>query len=146
MSTSSPTPQYNEKLRSPHNGEFYFWVTHCPACKLEFRLLWPLSVTRVRLQAVVRLKCPGCQRWSSRQIRSLGGHRGWMRAVSDRTCRTHRRVIHKKYYGQNFLRVQPLQYYEEILTLGGKHGRGSGNSVISMGASCRAFGDLLPSQ
>ena len=75
MSANSPTPapQYNERLRSSHNGEFYFWVTHCPACKLEFRLLWPLNVTRVRLQAIVHFKCPGCQHSFCRQsVRLIG--------------------------------------------------------------------------
>lgn len=65
MSAIAVVPPFKEKLRNPRNGEFYFLVMHCPACALEFRLLWPEKFFGAAVQTPIGLKCPACQRrWS----------------------------------------------------------------------------------
>jgi hypothetical protein len=74
-----PLPHFNPKLRGdysmpdPHTatpyraklfmdkGESYFTMVHCPACKVEFRLLWPVTLLSYPKDAVLSLRCPECR-------------------------------------------------------------------------------------
>jgi hypothetical protein len=56
----SSMPPYRTKLLMAR-GENYFTMVHCPACKLEFRLLWPATLLSYPRNVVLHFKCPGCQ-------------------------------------------------------------------------------------
>jgi hypothetical protein len=67
MSTPAITP-YGAKLYAAKGG-YYFMMAHCPACKLEFRLLWPVRILKYPEKAVLHLKYPSCQHlFSSDQL------------------------------------------------------------------------------
>jgi hypothetical protein len=38
----------------------YFTLVYCPACNLEFRLLWPCTLINYPEKKILYLKCPGC--------------------------------------------------------------------------------------
>lgn len=51
------------------NGASYFTMVYCPACNLQFRLLWPATILNYPEKAILHLKCPGCQNsFSSDQL------------------------------------------------------------------------------
>jgi hypothetical protein len=53
---------YRAKLWKNKRGETYFTLVHCPACNLEFRLLWPVTLLTYPEKKTPHMKCPGCQR------------------------------------------------------------------------------------
>jgi ribosomal protein S27E len=59
---------YRAKLFTK-NGASYFTMVYCPACNLQFRLLWPATILNYPEKAILHLKCPGCQHsFSSDQL------------------------------------------------------------------------------
>ena len=57
--TPSPTP-YRAKLFMSE-GESYFTLVTCPRCRVDFRLLWPVTVLNYPENSNLHLKCPRCQ-------------------------------------------------------------------------------------
>jgi hypothetical protein len=55
----SPTP-YRTKLFIS-KGESHFTLVTCPQCKVDFRLLWPVTVRNYPENSNLHLKCPRCQ-------------------------------------------------------------------------------------
>ena len=55
----SPTP-YRSKLFIS-KGESYFTLVTCPRCRVDFRLLWPVTVLNYPENSNLHLKCPRCQ-------------------------------------------------------------------------------------
>jgi hypothetical protein len=52
---------YRAKLWKNKRGEMYFTLVYCPACNLEFRLLWPVTLLTYPKKKTPYPKCPGCQ-------------------------------------------------------------------------------------
>ena len=51
---------YRAKLWKNKRGETYFTLVYCPACNLEFRLLWPVTLLTYPEKQTLHLKCPSC--------------------------------------------------------------------------------------
>jgi len=60
---------YRAKPRKNKRGETHFTLVYCPACNLQFRLLWPVVLVTYPEKKTFHLKCPGCERsFSSDQL------------------------------------------------------------------------------
>jgi len=57
--TPSPT-RYRAKLFMSE-GDSYFTLVACPRCRVDFRLLWPVTVLNYPKNSNLHLKCPRCQ-------------------------------------------------------------------------------------
>lgn len=44
MSTPLSVEPYRAKVWKNKRGERHFTLVYCPACNLEFRLLWPVTL------------------------------------------------------------------------------------------------------
>jgi hypothetical protein len=52
---------YRAKMWKNKRGEMYFTLVYCPACNLEFRLLWPVTLLTYPEKKTLHMKCPSCQ-------------------------------------------------------------------------------------
>ncbi len=61
MTAPLSVESYRAKLWKNKRGEMYFTLACCPACNLEFRLLWPVTLLTYPEKKTLYLNCPGCQ-------------------------------------------------------------------------------------
>jgi ribosomal protein S27E len=61
MTAPLSAEQYRAKLWKNKRGGSYFTLVDCPACNLEFRLLWPAAVLTYPERQTLYMKCPGCR-------------------------------------------------------------------------------------